>query len=110
MKSVNEIRAEARNATVSAISDTLFTIGAIQVGDATFAIPQTVDGATIWTEVVVKSKNFKDTDARTAYNPQATREEWEADKAFRKEQRMKKAAAKAADAERRAAEASAEGE
>ena len=96
MKSVNEIRVEARNATVSAIADTLFTVGAIQVGDATFAIPQTVDGATIWTEVIVKSKNFKDTDARTAYDPEATREEWEADKAFREEQRMKKAAEKAA--------------
>ena len=94
----NEIRFSAREKTLNALSQFLKDNNAIQFDDASFAIPQEVDGMTIYTEISVKTKAWKDTKVSSAFNPQDAIAKWEAEKA----EAARKAEEKAAEKKKRA--------
>ena len=90
---VNEVRATVRDYTVGRMEDFLKDNGAIQFDDASWAIPVSVDGMTIYAEVSVKTKAWKDTKTSLAFNPETAIAKWEAEK----EEKAQKAAEKAAE-------------
>lgn len=70
----------AKNATIKAnvIEALLSNLpeGSVQVGEAEFAIPTTVDGELRYAEIKVTAKNNKATKVSPAYDPEAKRAEW----------------------------------
>lgn len=76
---------------------------AIQVGDYTYAIPVTVDGEMRYAEVAFTAKNNKDTKTTLAYDPEAKRDEWLADKDEKAKEAERKAAEKAEKLAKKAA-------
>lgn len=91
-----EMKATARQATIAAIMPSLQEHNAIKFADGSFAILQNVEGQDIWTEVTVKSKNYKDTKVSKAFNPREAAQAWE-------EERRVKAEIKAANEAEKAA-------
>lgn len=89
----NEIRAAVRDYTVNQMKDFLETNNAIQFDDASWAIPVSVDGQTVYAEVSVKTKAWKATKSTEAFNPETAIAKWEAEK-FEKEQKAAEKAAK----------------
>ena len=85
---VNEIRAAVREYIVSTMEDFLKESNAIQFDEGSWAIPVSVDGKTIYAEVSVKTKAWKDTKTSPAFNPETAVAKWE--------ERERKAAEKAA--------------
>jgi hypothetical protein len=93
---VNEVRASVREYVVDRMEDFLKENDAIQFDDASWAIPVGVDGMTVYAEVSVKTKAWKDTKTSPAFNPETAIAKWDAAK-FEKEQKAaEKAAEKAA--------------
>lgn len=89
---VNEVRAAVRDYTVGKMEDFLKANNAIQFDDASWAIPVSVDGMTVYAEVSVKTKAWKSTRTTDAFNPETAIAKWEAEK----EEKARKAAEKAA--------------
>lgn len=59
----NEIKAEARHRTAAMILDTLIDANAVKVdADKVYAIPHTIDGETVYTEITITAK-------KADYNP-----------------------------------------
>ena len=94
MMNAAEMKNVARAATLNLFADTLTANNAIQFGDASFAILQTVDGQEIWTEVTVKTKAYKATKVNPAFDPFVAAENWKEDKRIRAEKAAEKAAKK----------------
>lgn len=93
---VNEVRSAVKEFVVATMEDFLKESNAIQFDDASWAIPVSVDGMTVYAEVSVKTKAWKDTKTSPAFNPETAIAKWEAEK-FEKEQKAaEKAAEKAA--------------
>lgn len=90
---VNEVRASVREYVVATMEDFLKESNAIQFDDASWAIPVSVDGMTVYAEVSVKTKAWKDTKTTPAFNPETAIAKWEAEK----EEKAQKAAEKAAE-------------
>lgn len=93
---VNEIRAAVREYIVSTMEDFLKESNAIQFDEGSWAIPVSVDGKTIYAEVSVKTKAWKDTKTSPAFNPETAVAKWEAEKEERERKAAEKAAAKKA--------------
>ena len=91
---MNEMKATARQMTISAIMPSLMESNAIKFADGSFAILQEVDGQEIWTEVSVKSKAWKDTKISKAFDPRAAAAEWEAERKIKIAEKAQKEAAK----------------
>lgn len=83
----------------NAVAATVLPEGAIQVGDYAYAIPTTVDGELRYAVATFTAKNNKATKTAEAFDPEAARAEWLADKEIKE----KAAAEKAAEKERKAA-------
>ena len=83
----------------NAVAATVLPEGAIQVGDFSYAIPTTVDGELRYAVATFTAKNNKATKTADAFDPEAARAEWLADK----EIKGKAVAEKAAEKERKAA-------
>lgn len=83
----------------NAVAMTVLPEGAIQVGDYSYAIPTTVDGELRWAVATYTAKNNKATKTAEAFDPEAVRAAWLADK----ELKTQAAAEKAAEKERKAA-------
>ena len=94
MMNAAEMKNVARAATLNLFADALAANNAIQFGDASFAILQTVDGQEIWTEVTVKTKAYKATKVNPAFDPKVAAENWKEDKRIKAENAAKKAAKK----------------
>ena len=77
---VNEIRVAARNMTIDNIMEALNSLDAVQFADGSFAILQNVGEQEVWTEITVKSKNWKDTKTSTAFDPFEAAEVWKQEK------------------------------
>ncbi len=93
------IRNTAKQMTIEAIIEVLQANDAVKFADGSFAILQNVDTGEgepmeVWTEITVKSKNWKDTKRGKAFDPFVAAEEWEADKVFKAEEKAKKEAEK----------------
>lgn len=93
---VNEVRAAVREFVVSTMEDFLKESNAIQFDDGSWAIPVSVDGMTVYAEVSVKTKAWKDTKTSPAFNPETAVAKWEAEKEERERKAAEKAAAKKA--------------
>lgn len=93
---MNEIRNTARQMTIEALIEVLHDNEAIKFADGSFAILQNVDGQDIWTEVTIKSKNWKDTKVSKAFNPLEAAEAWEEEKRISAENKALKAKEKEA--------------
>jgi hypothetical protein len=93
---MNEMKATARQMTISAIMPSLMENEAVKFADGSFAILQTVDGQEIWTEVTVKSKAYKDTKVSKAFDPFEKAEEWEAERKIKADNKAAKEAEHAA--------------
>ena len=89
----NEVRAAVREFVVGQMEDFLNENNAIQFEDSAWAIPVSVDGMTVYAEVSVKTKAWKDTKTSPAFNPETAIAKWEAEK-FEKEQKAAEKAAK----------------
>jgi len=89
----NEVRAAVREFVVGQMEDFLNENNAIQFEDSAWAIPVSVDGMTVYAEVSVKTKAWKDTKTAPAFNPETAIKKWEAEK-FEKEQKAAEKAAK----------------
>lgn len=104
----------ARAATISALSQILEELAAVQFGDASFAVLQNVEGQEIWTEISVKAKAFTPTKTSPEFDPFVAAEEWKTDKEIKAKEKAEKAKEKAAkiarDEARRAAKSNAESE
>lgn len=83
----------------NAVAMTALPEGTIQVGDYAYAIPTEVDGELRYAVVTYTAKNNKATKTADAFDPEAARAEWLADKEIKE----KVAAEKAAEKERKAA-------
>lgn len=92
----NEIKATARQMTISAIMPSLMENEAVKFADGSFAILQVVEGQEVWTEVSVKSKAYKDTKVAKAFDPYEKAEEWEAERKIKADNKAAKEAEKAA--------------
>lgn len=90
---VNEVRAAVREYVVDKMEDFLAANDAIQFEDGAWAIPVSVDGMTVYAEVAVKTKAWKDTKTAPAFNPETAVKKWE----MEKEEKAQKAAEKAAN-------------
>lgn len=66
--------------TVGGLVSFLEEAGAVQIGDYSYAIPQTVEGEQRYSEVKITSKNNKDTKTTFAFNPAEVRAAWLAEK------------------------------
>ena len=90
---VNEIRATARQKTIEAIMPSLMDCDPVKFADGSFAVLQRVateDGEVeVWTEVTVKSKNWKDTKRAKAFDPHAEAEAWKVEREIKKQEKMK---------------------
>ena len=80
---------------MSALSEVLANVGAVQFGDYKYAIPVTVDGEERWAKLDLTAGNNKDTKTTKAFNPYTEAEVWRADKAEKAEIAEAKAKAKA---------------
>ena len=89
----NEVRAAVREFVVGQMEDFLNENNAIQFEDSAWAIPVSVDGMTVYAEVSVKTKAWKDTKTAPAFNPETAIKKWEAEK-YEKEQKAAEKAAK----------------
>lgn len=89
----NEVRAAVREFVVGQMEDFLNENNAIQFEDSAWAIPVSVDGMTVYAEVSVKTKAWKDTKTSPAFNPETAIKKWEAEK-YEKEQKAAEKAAK----------------
>lgn len=89
----NEVRAAVREFVVGQMEDFLKENSAIQFEDSAWAIPVNVDGMTVYAEVSVKTKAWKDTKTSPAFNPETAIAKWEAEK-YEKEQKAAEKAAK----------------
>ena len=83
----------------NAVAMTILPKGTIQVGDYAYAIPTEVDGELRYAVATFTAKNNKATKTADAFDPDAVRAEWLADKEIKE----KAAAEKAAEKERKAA-------
>ena len=90
-----EMKAAARNMTITALLPVLAENDAVKFADGSFAILQEVDGQEIWTEVTVKSKAYKPTKVSAAFDPYEVAEAWEAEKKLKVENKAAKEAEKA---------------
>lgn len=93
---VNEVRAAVREYVIGKMDSFLDENDAIQFDDASWAIPVGVDGMTVYAEVSVKTKAWKDTKTAPAFNPETAIAKWEAEKEERAQKAAEKAAAKKA--------------
>ena len=94
MMNTTEMKNAARTATINVLSDVLEANDAVQFGDASFAILQTIDGNEIWTEVTVKTKATKATKVSPAFDPYVAAEAWKEEKRIKAEEKERKAAKK----------------
>lgn len=97
---VNVIRSTARDMTINCLHDALEACDAVQFADNSFAILQQIDDMEVWTEVTVKSKNWKDTKTSTAFDPFEAAEAWKEEERIKAENRAAKLAEKAAKIEK----------
>lgn len=80
----------ARNMTINLLTAALEENAAVQFGDASYAILQTLeDGTEIWTEITVKSK-------AAAFDPFEVAQEWAEEKKIKEAEKAEKAKEKAA--------------
>lgn len=96
-----KMTAAQKNATIkeNAVAATTLPDGAIQIGDYSYAVPTTVDGELRYAVMTYTAKNNKPTATAEAFDPEAVRSVWLAEKEL-KEQAV---AEKAAEKERKAA-------
>ena len=80
-----EMKNVARNATVSAMMETLNALEAVQFADNAWAILQEVEGQEIWTSVEVKTKQYKPTSTTEAFDPYEKATEWQEEKRIKAE-------------------------
>ena len=99
-----EMKSAARNATISALRDTLEDQAAVQFADASWAILQTIDGQEIWTEVTIKTKAYKPTKVTPAFDPYEAAEVWKEEKRIKAEEKAEKDAEKAKKVKEKKAE------
>jgi hypothetical protein len=95
-----EMKNTARNATVTAMMETLNALEAVQFADNAWAILQEVEGQEIWTSVEIKTKQYKPTSTTEAFDPYEKAAEWQEEKrikAAEKEAKAKKKAKKEAE-------------
>lgn len=93
---MNEIRNTARQMTIEALIEVLQENKATKFADGSFAILQNVGGQDVWTEVTIKSKNWKDTKVSKAFNPKEAAKAWEEEKRISAENKALKAKEKEA--------------
>lgn len=91
-----EIRATARQMTISAIMPSLMENEAVKFADGSFAILQKVEDTEVWTEVTVKTKNWKATKTSEAFDPYEAAEAWEAERKIKADNKAAKEAEHAA--------------
>lgn len=89
------IRNTAKQMTIEALIEILEANEAVKFADGSFAILQNVDVGEdepmeVWTEVTVKSKQWKDTKRSKAFDPYVAAEDWEAEKLFKAEEKARK--------------------
>lgn len=106
---MNEMKVTARNMTIDAIMEALNALDAVQFGDGSFAVLQTVDGQEIWTAIEVKSKAWKATARSEAFDPFVVADEWKEEKAIKAKEKEEKAKEKAAKIAKDKAKREAEG-
>ena len=75
-----EIKSTARQMTIALLMPVFEENCAVKFGDASFAIPQEVDGQFIWTSVEIKSKQYKATKVSPEFDPYKAAEKWKAEK------------------------------
>lgn len=89
----NEIRATARQMTIEAIMPSMVDCDPVKFADGSFAILQRVDTGEgvqeVWTEVTIKSKNWKDTKRAKAFDPYEEEAAWKAEREIKKQEKMK---------------------
>lgn len=93
---MNEIRNTARQMTIEALIEVLQANDAVKFADGSFAILQNVGEQEVWTEVTIKSKNWKDTKVSKAFDPYVAAEEWQEEKRISAENKAQKAKEKEA--------------
>lgn len=91
-----EIRATARQMTIAAIMPSLMENEAVKFADGSFAILQKVEDTEVWTEVTIKTKNWKPTKNAEAFDPYEVAKEWEAEKKIKADNKAAKEAEHAA--------------
>ena len=85
---------------VSAFSDKLTELGAIQVDGFTYAIPVTIEGVQRYAEITFTAKNDQPTTRTEAYDPYAKRDEWTRELDFKANEKAAKDAEKVKKIER----------
>ena len=87
----NEMKAIARNATITALMDALNANDAVQFGDASWAILQNVEDQEIWTEVTIKTKAYKATKTTPVFDPFEGAKVWQDEKEMKRKEKEEKA-------------------
>ena len=85
-----EIRATARQMTIAAIMPSLMENEAVKFADGSFAILQRVEDTEVWTEVTVKTKNWKATKTSEPFDPFEAAEAWEAERKIKADNKAAK--------------------
>lgn len=75
-----EIKSTARQNVIALLMPVLAENNATKFGDASFAIPQEVDGQKLYVEVMVRTKQYKATKVSEAFDPEEAARAWQADK------------------------------
>lgn len=75
-----EIKSTARQEVIAMLLPTLQENNAKKFGDASFAVPREVDGQKLWVEVMVRTKQYKDTKVSPAFDPDEAARAWQAEK------------------------------
>lgn len=101
-----EIKSTARQNVIALLMPVLAENNATKFGDASFAIPQEVDGQKLYVEVMVRTKQYKATKVSEAFDPEEAARAWQAEK----EIKAANAAAKKAEHDAKVAKAAAKKE
>ena len=75
-----EIKSTARQNVIAMLLPVLQENNAKKFGDASFAVPQEVDGQKLYVEVMVRTKQYKATKVSPAFDPDEAAAAWLAEK------------------------------
>lgn len=90
-----EMKSAARTAITDGLQPILTEMGAIQFGDANWAVRTEIEGQEIWVEIAVRSKAFKATKSYDAFDPKTAAEAWKDEKAIKAAEKAEKEKEKA---------------
>ncbi len=96
MMNATEMKNAARAMTCDLFTDVFQSNDAIQFGDASWAIAQTVDGKKIWTAIEIKTKAYNATKISPAFDPEVAARAWQEEKAMKANRKADKEREKAA--------------